>query len=337
MAIDPFGTSVTTPSVVPSRPANRSQDVFDESNRATLPSGSSSETFYQQGTQPIKDMQTALVTLSNDMMSHPIQRQDASSTANRDVDPFMNFLVTSYMSQSPIKGKQTAKANIDAQTQMGTATESDNFKEVLNSISHIGSATAAQKPDGIWGEKTNNALKQVYALGHMLLQTQRTMQLKTDYKDDDLAKFAKFIPEHSNDFDLNLKLRIAPFIVQDIGKLKSLYDSFKQQVLDNPARSALITGTKPLISGKNVLDTRTGLDDAHTALFAQYKDTPLSVTINKVQTKITPADLVGINAFNQYVRQNAKTLGLGPSSLNDQAIMKQLLADIKTSTGIGVS
>lgn len=277
-------------------------------NGTNDPNDQTDDHFYQQGTAPIKTMQQALINLAKEIQNHNLFHAPDQSAQNGDQltgsDPFMSFLVKNYANKAKTTGKSLVNVDIKQPTRMDTSKENDNFKNILNSITHIGSGNQDSTPDGLWGQRTTNALKQVYSLAHAMVEVKKDMGLQIQgYTDADLSELYANIPQDDK-ISLNEQVKRAPILTKAIDKLRGLYDNFRETILNSyhdqiGQASALSTNeTKRHSNVSDVLSQDDLLD------YDQNKAEQLDATINGKKTAITPYDLSTFITFQNFLMKN---------------------------------
>jgi len=316
----PAATPAPAPKVVPKlddpvTPApNKTitpQDLPNAKTPAT-PSGA----FYEHGNKPIVAMQQALINFAKDISSNNIDVADRNTEKGEFLtgsNPFMNFLVTSYLNKAKVSGKQFVDTDLRQPTRTDTAKDNDNFKGVLATINRIGTPGAEQRPDGIWGPRTNNALKQVAGLAHTMLEVKKDMGLGiSGYSDTDLSELQSAIPNDINSVkNINDKISKAMIIAKSLDKLRALYDDFRETILNNQTYRAHIAQEKPLVVEKGKSPQIT-LTDQDVQSYVAHKNIPFTINIDGIPTTIMPYNLSNKEAFQKFY---AKSLNVPVADL----------------------
>lgn len=110
-------------------------------------------------------------------------------------DPFGNFLVQHYIKGDPT-GKQYLNVDVAGNKARSDASmENLNIRGLLDSIKRIGAPGAEKAADGIWQVRTNNALKNIFALTSGMLKFTQAMKLSVEgYNEKYLNDFKSKIP-----------------------------------------------------------------------------------------------------------------------------------------------
>lgn len=302
------------------------------------PSSDSSH-FYQQGLLPIKQMQQAIINLSKDIASHNIMDVADRTTAKGDLltgsNPFLNFLVSSYMNVAKTTGKQLVNTDVKQPVRMDTAKINDNFKGVLETLTRIGTPGSERAADGNWGPRTNNALKQIYSLAYALTKVTEDMgvQLSSMYGEQDLAEFYNSIPADPTKLNINDKIQKASVLAKNLDKLRALYDSFRDKIFNNPNYKAHISQEKPLFVRKNQQPLAPALNKQELSLYTKHKATELDVTLNGQAVTIMPYNLSSMDAFKKFINSKSKIAGISPQQIDainkgDKMLLNQFLMEV---------
>lgn len=315
-------------------------DVATDNKSKQAPSGS----FYQQGLLPVKKMQQALINLSKDIASHNIMNVEDRTTTKGHLlngsNAFLNFLVTSYANTAKTTGKQLVDTDEKQPVRMDTAKINDNFKGMLNTINRIGTPGTEKAPDGNWGPRTNNALKQIYSLAYTLSKVAEDMgiELSRMYTEQDLAELYTNIPAEPNQINLNEKLKRAEIIASNLDKLRGLYDSFREKIFNNPTYNAHISQAKPLFVRDNSKPIGPALNKYEQSLYEKHKSTELDVSLNGQKVTIMPFNLLSMDNFKKFLNSKAQMVGIAPEQLDainkgDKMLLNKFLMEV--SDGLG--
>lgn len=323
--------SLTVPEQVDQQTANQPINQEELNNS---PQTHNNE-FYQHGNAPIVAMQQALVNLSKDMASHNIHDVADRTTDKGELvsgsNPFMTFLVTSYLNKAKTSGKQLVNTDLKQPVRMDTAKENDNLKGVLNTINRIGTPGTEQRPDGVWGPRTNNALKQIYALAYAMMELKKDMGLTVEgYSDSDLEELHSLVPDDINTVkNINEKVSKALGITKNLNKLRGLYDNFRETVLNDPNYRAHIAQEKPLVVEK-AKAAQTQLSDYEAKVYEQNKSTQFNINIDGKPVAVMPYDLSNMQAFKKFCNRSGAFAPEEIAALNkdDKAALNKCLMQV---------
>lgn len=287
----------------------------------------------------VKQMQQLLISIAYSISNHqihdtPHRPTDKDSLAG--ADPFMSFLVNNYVNKSKPVGNQVVNTDVHMPSRMETSKLNDNLKGILTTIQRIGTPGAEQKPDGQWGPRTTNALKQTYALAYMMMQLKKDMGIAVEgYSDADLTKFHGDIPDSETKLPAAEQNQRATALIQDLTKFKQMYEDFRESILNNPNHAQYITQDKPLMLERGNQQNPTALHPDDQELYKQVKGIQVNTTVNGKALAITPYDLETMDNFKKFLdrNNNIEAFALSPEeqaafSKNDKNILNKLVSQV---------
>lgn len=290
----------------------------------------------------IYDMQQEVLNLHDDISSDPdfasgpSTVKTAPETGN---SAFLNFMLDNYAQGETIqydlkdpegakyygKGKEITDSSGKTYKGFGAGAkgkETYDIRKIMDSIKAIGQHVPGKvaKPDGRWGEYTNNALKNVSVFASAMVTLQKDLNLPSEsYSQKDSSELASFIPSNSSEISLQDKTKRAVQITANIKKLRALFAEFKTKVFENP-------DYKTLIAQKNKFPTSIGpggFGEKKSLFPIQKSIDPTKVEVNpsnKYEGKFETHDVffdVNQNKW-KYVDPNANLLGKSKLTKEDQ-------------------
>ena len=202
----------------------------------------------------VKEMQAAILKFSKALASTPIgsmapagaqthQRGDQEEYLG-GTDPFGEFLTSHYVNKKPSGGQQYVNVDMKSPARTETATPNKSFKGIVSTIARIGTPGSEGKPDGIWMERTNNALHQVADVGAALFNFAADLDIPIGgYSKKDVDGFKASIPRSYLDVK-GREEEFAKSFTPHINALTNLIGEFKHFVLQNKQYSDYITQEK---------------------------------------------------------------------------------------------
>lgn len=151
-------------------------------------------------------------------------------------DPFGNFLVQHYVKGDPV-GRQYLNVDVSGNKARSDASiENLNIRGLLDSMKRIGTPGAEKAVDGIWQVRTNNALKNIFALTSGMLKFAQAMKLQVGgYTEDTLKDFVSKIPASYTDLKTpNNVAEAAKQITPHIKAITKFFESLKAAVFNKP-------------------------------------------------------------------------------------------------------
>jgi len=151
-----------------------------------------------------------------------------------------------------MRGAKTKGVEFDpnqSKTKMQDKNPSDlkSLFVVLDSLRRIGAGKDEGNPDGAWGPRTNNGLKNIASVAEALnkLGTELAMQSQA-FDPSHMEQLNSLIPESDKEIDQNEKVKRAPVIAKLLAGVQALVLDFKDQILANPNYAVFIDDQKSL-------------------------------------------------------------------------------------------
>lgn len=259
----------------------------------------------------VMEMQQAIVNFAKTIAAHPVGsmqgggQQELPNATSSDylggTKPFGNFLVNNYVNNAKVVGDQYVNIDMPQKMHSDTSMPNKDFAGVIHTLARIGTPGVGggeTKPDGIWQTRTNNALKQIYAVGKSLMQFGKEMGMSVSrFHDDDLQELASNIPASYT--QLKDPGETARGITPIINNLTTLYKDFENSVLEHPKLKALISQNKPFADHSKYVKQDLSAEDS--AFIEAHRDAVIpGVTINGKPVRIT--DLENPMAFKKLLQ-----------------------------------
>jgi hypothetical protein len=206
------------------------------------------------GNSAVKQMQSAILGFAKTLASTPVgsMQPGGAQTHQRGedqeylggTDPFGEFLTNHYVNKKPSGGQQYVNVDLKSPTRTETATPNKSFKGVISTIARIGTPGAEHKVDGIWMERTNNALHEIYDVGKAILSFANDLGIPIKgYSQKQLDDFGTSIPKSYADIK-GREGEFAQSFTPHINALTQVAQQFKKYVLENKQYSDYITQEK---------------------------------------------------------------------------------------------
>lgn len=237
-------------------------------------------------------------------------------------DPFGNFLVQHYVKGDPV-GRQYLNVDVSGNKARSDASiENLNIRGLLDSMKRIGTPGLEKKTDGIWQVRTNNALKNIFALTSGMLKFAQAMKLQVGgYTEDALKDFASKIPQSYTDLKTpNDVAEAAKQITPHIKAITKFFESLKTAVFNKPELRKFIDQKEAFVSYKKKIKIPDTM---------QHKMLP-NIRFDWIkdpnQNYILLSELSSINAFKEFLSR----VGHGAYASTDNGI-KQMLEIIEST------
>jgi hypothetical protein len=183
---------------------------------------------------------------------------------------------------------------------------------ILDSLKRIGTGGSEFQPDGIWGPKTNNALKNVRAIAYGVMKLGPELGMKSDVFDaNKLSELSSLIPEKDSDINYANKESRAKQITPLLNGANALYLDYKNQVFTKPAYKRFFEGV-PFLKvekGKDKLSINYNGDEE--AIFNNLLDytklpnTSFKIDIPEIRktVEINALDLSSNTTFQEWAKK----------------------------------
>ncbi len=186
----------------------------------------------------------------------------------------------------------------------------------------IGAPGQHDKLDGIWGNNTNQALKNILQVSKAMFEMSKDMNYPLQgYTPEQLEAFEKLVPQSYTELRTPQdKEARAKEITNHIQQLAMLFRSLKQGIMKNPDLKSIVEKKKTFMtipqSPQSAYDL---LNDEEKKLYEQYRATAFQ------PSNATMEDLLTLPAFKIYMTQNK----LDPSKPEEvQKALEQISAAV---------
>lgn len=215
-------------------------------------------------------------------------------------DPFGNFLVQHYVKGDPA-GQQYLNVDVSGnKARSDAAIENLNIRGILDSIKRIGSPGMSEKTvDGIWQVRTNNALKNIFALTNGMLKFTQAMKLQVPgYTEETLKTFESMIPKSYTDLKTpNAIAESAKQITDHIKAITNFFTNLKAAVFNKPELRKFIDQKEAFVSykKKNEVEIPQGIKDK------KLPNVKFNWITDPSQNHITLRELSSLDEFKKFV------------------------------------
>lgn len=215
-------------------------------------------------------------------------------------DPFGKFLVKQYINPKDIVGRQYTNVDVAGEKPRESASmENASLRGIIDSIKRIGApgSNSEKSVDGIWKNRTNNALKNIFALTSAMFSFVKDMNVNIPEADPKILDIKTLIPNNWTDLKTqqnasSVASKITPYIKQ----ITKFFEALKTVVFKNPALLPYIDQTKSFESYDKVA-VPVDMVDAKV---------PLSFIANKDNAYITLRELSDKDSFNSFLQRLGK-------------------------------
>lgn len=234
-------------------------------------------------------------------------------------DPFGNFLVKNYLGNEDPVGKQYLNVDVAGNKNRESNTIDDtSLKGIIDTIKRIGTPGTMgteKAADGVWETRTNNALKNIYAVAYAMFHAATDMELNINgLSEEKLEQFKKLVPMNFSDLSVAQKPEVSKQLTGLINDMATIFDSFKKFVLKNNKYTKYIEQDKSFVAYKQKPQSGSALlDEKENAVYRANMTSPIpGVKVGNVD--VTLADLENITYFKMMMTRAGKN-GNDPAEL----------------------
>jgi hypothetical protein len=256
------------------------------STQKSSPSVSSKPTGYVANND-ISRMQKAIQNFAAAAVKYKTVPVNKNGKLVKEVDKndtrrdFNDFLVEQFANNAELRGDEYSPDPGDTTLSSKQPTDLIQLDNVIDQLRRTGSQINEKLPDGSWETRTNNAVRNVYALAVALVEANEALggtsiNDRRVFTRSDLAAFKAAIPPYKDPVaeggltKENLSQR-AVTITKLVNKLTEFYDFYSKTILDHPAYKSYIDQTKALLTVEPGKDP-TMLNEADQKRLEQSKD-----------------------------------------------------------------
>jgi len=118
---------------------------------------------------------------------------------------------------------------------------------VLDSLKRIGAGKDEGNPDGVWGPRTNNGLKNIASVAEALNKLGKELDMQSQAFDSSkMEQLNTLIPDEDKEIEQNKKVARAPVIAALLAGVHALVLDFKSKIISNPNYAVFIDEHQPV-------------------------------------------------------------------------------------------
>jgi len=254
----------------------------------------------------IEKMQNQLIDLSRNVTSQ-LNVQDLSSDDTREQqrassrDSFGAFITKHYLRNSDVPGVEfdpNPKALKIEDKKPGDPTR---LSVVMDTMKRIGDPATGEKfADGVWGPRTNAALKNSYAFAQAMLKLAHDFNISINsFTNKNLIEMKELIPDNEKDISSLEKIKATSTLINYLIAIQKMYNEIKSSILENPQHRAYIEGDKPYLSYQKPGLTTEQLNSIKNT-FSQGFNIPIG---SNTTAKIEIGDLLNLDSLNNWIKK----------------------------------
>lgn len=216
------------------------------------------------GSPAIRTMQKAIQTFANAAVAYQTKTvKDSKGKIVKQVsedDPrrnFNDFLAEQFSAGAEIRGDEFSSDPTATTKDSKQPTDLIQLNNVIDSLRRIGPGSKESLPDGRWEFRTNNAVRNIYALATALVSANEALggAAPNDprvFRRSDLVKLKNAIPKEKDPTaagvpQTELATKAAE-ITPLVEKLTEFYNHYSKSIMNHPAYKRYITDDIPLLT-----------------------------------------------------------------------------------------
>ncbi len=199
-----------------------------------------------------------------------LQNPSAGDQPSQGFANFNDFVTLNYLNSSPLHGNEwstSEEANTPEQKNPVYDDQLIKMENVVDNIARIGGKGNERFVDGVWGPRTQNALRNLYAFGDAIIRVSEDFEapdsVRNLFTKSDAAKMKILIPTNYELTKLPPKNKVAKAagLTNLIIKLTKFYLYFANNVTKNPAYRRFTDSSSPLYESPGKPEAEKDLGD----------------------------------------------------------------------------
>lgn len=287
----------------------------------------------------IKQLQQAILHFANAASSSDITSMTGNQSGKQEnsssgeylggSDPFGDF-VASHIKQAPGQAQQYLNTDVASPDRARMGIEDTGLRGIIDTIKRIGTPGKEHAPDGVWKQRTNNALQQIAKVMAAIGQLSMALKVPLEGIEKLVASFQQAIPKNYTDIDDQAKAQLAPELTKMIEQMTEFFGQFKNAVLSNKHLRQYIDQQKPFAQYQQKTQAGTNLLSPEEK---QLYVSNVNTTIPNLSLGKTPVSLVDLESMDNFKMLMQKA-GL---KTDDPASLQSALSQIARGLGIAAS
>jgi len=210
----------------------------------------------------IAGMQRAIKIFANNVVKYDTTKvRDPKTGQSREVvqetdkrKDFNDFLAEQYSAGSSIKGEEWTTYKDATTYETKQPTDIIELDNVIDGLRRTGSGGREAMLDGVWDWRTQNAIKNVWAIADALVRVTDDFgaKLADPFTRADLEQLGSEIPKTTDigKYDQKMKIEHAKKITPLVDKLTRFYNSYYRRIITSPEYTSYIKKDLPLVNVK---------------------------------------------------------------------------------------
>lgn len=217
------------------------------------------------GAASIREMQQAIQNFATESVKYKTSPKREGNKITYEVNQddkrrdFNDFLAEQFSASADIHGQEYSTEAKDTTKQSKLPTDLVQLNNVIDGLQRIGPGSKERMADGVWDFRTNNAVRNVYAIAAAMVTAQESLggtapNDKRVFSRADLSKLNDAIPEQADPMKAKVPqadlAEKAKQITPLVEKLTEFYKYYSKMIIEHPAYTRYIKGDIPLFTVK---------------------------------------------------------------------------------------
>ncbi len=290
----------------------------------------------------IKKMQTAIQEFASTSVKYRTGKPEIdpkTKKVTRKIDPndsrrnFNDFLAEQFSAGADIHGEEFSPEADHTTKESKAPTDIIQLNNIIDGLQRIGAGSKEALADGRWDFRTNNAVKNIYAIATALVAANEALggAAPNDprvFKRADLNKMKQYMPkakDPAKEVPQAKLAQLADGLTPLIEKLTEFYNYYSKSIMIHPAYRDYIKGDKPLLVVKPGVDPA-ALDENEAERMRNAK----AVSLPYLRTADKDNKIANVDGLTLAYLQNRQglqkmmqdLLGFQAGELNDAAMRR---------------
>lgn len=273
--------------------------------RAEVPRPSENNSF-----SAVKTLQTAILQFADAASSSDITSMQKRETGKQDSssgeflggsDPFGNFLAH-HIRGAGKQGMQYTNVDVASSDRARMGIEDTGLRGIIDSIKRVGTPGNEKSVDGIWKQRTNNALHEIGKLMTTVNDLSASMNLPLKGLSATLRDFLQAVPKQYT--DIKDPGQQALELAAMIKSLMMDFITFRERILKDPELKQFISQEKPFAHYPHKPSSaRETLSEEEKKMFVGNRPIP-GLLLAKQQVSLSDLDNMG--TFSKLMRSSGR-------------------------------
>jgi hypothetical protein len=260
----------------------------------------------------IKGMQAAILQFAETAAASDITSMQGVGTGKQEgnkgeylggSNPFGDFLARYTQAVPSQSGQQYVNTDVGSEHRGDAgAIQDTNLRGIINTLKQIGTPGKETTPDGIWKQRTDNALWQISKLMMTVQHLSKSMNIPIKGIDEIVDAFTKALPKRYTEIDESNKAELANHLTDLIHQMTAMFSSFRSSVLQDKDLSQYIAQEKPFAQYKQRVGNVDVLNPEEKKIYSNMAGNPVQ-GLQLAKQPISLYDLSSKETFDQLMQR----------------------------------